>query len=538
MGKAASSALADSLGLIQGYDPEASAEGFYLDARAAEHAAAFFQECLRHVKGVHKGKPFRLEPWQRAVIATVFGWKSRETEKRRYEEVFIFVPRKNGKTTLAAGIMLYMLFCDGEPGAEIYCAASDRDQASLVFNVATGMIHQERELEDRCQIYRTSKTIQLGDQSFARAISAEASSKHGYDSHCVIIDELHAQPNRELVDVLLTSTGARSQPLVIHITTADYDRESICNEKYNYATKVRDGIIADAHFLPVIYEAGRDDDWTSEETWRKANPCYGVSLRPAYMRRKCKEAQDSPAFENTFKRLHLDMRTEQDVRWLQMAKWDGCGGAIDPAELLGRECSAGLDLSSTRDITALVLFFPHNLAVLPFFWAPEEEARERDRRDRVPYLTWARQNILELTPGNVIDYAYIRRRVNELAKLYKIGEIAFDPWNATQIATQLGEEDGFKMVEFRQGYASMNEPSKHLEALVINGKLRHGGHPILRWMASNATARIDPAGNVKIDKQRSTEKVDGLVALAMALGRAMVRAEMRSAYTDRGLLYV
>lgn len=522
-----SSGLDDVLRLIPGYDPFESAGECYFDEEAARFALDFFPEVLTHVKGELARKPFELEPWEQGIVANLFGWK-RPDATRRYREGLLYVPRKNGKTALAAGIINFVLFCDGEPGAEIYCAAADREQALLVFAQAEGMVLQEPELDDRAQIYKAAKSIVVGTSSF-KAISAEANTKHGYNSHLVVIDELHAQPNRELVDVLITSTGSRRQPLVFHISTADFDRPSICNEKLDYAEKVRDGIIDDPSFLPFILAADLDDDWRDPKVWAKVNPNLGVSISVEYIERECKRAQETPSFENTFKRLHLNIKTEQSVRWLQMEKWDACAGEIAAEALKGKACWAGLDLSSTSDITAFVLVFKpesedDTYKVLPFFWVPGESMEKRYRRDKVPYPTWVRQGFIEKTEGNVVDYAAIRAKINELGKEYSIQEIPFDPYNATATAQDLGEKDGFEMVEFRQGIISMNEPTKALERLILAQGISHGGNPVLRWMASNISVKTDAAGNIKPDKEKSTEKIDGIVSLIMGLGRATMGA--------------
>ncbi len=528
--------------LMPGYDPIATAEpGQWFDPEAAQRAIDFFHEMLTHVKGELAGKPLILEPWQQAEIACIFGWKRRDGT-RRYREVFDYEPRKNGKTTKSAGIVLYLLVCDDEPGAEIYSGAAEREQAALVYQQAKGMIAAEPELASRLQPYYTFKSIEYkATNSFYKAISADANTKHGFNAHGVVIDELHAQPNRELVDVLITSTGSRRQPLVVHITTADYLRESICNEKYEYACKVRDGIIADSSFLPIIYEASREDDWTDEATWEKANPNLDVSVCRDYLRRECKRAQDSPAYENTFKRLHLNVRTEQDVRWLQMAKWDACNGAVDEKALEGRECFAGLDLASTTDIAALALLFPPKdegepYKVLPYFWVPGDNIDAKSHQDKVAYGGWINRGHLEATPGNVIDYDVIRRRIGELGKRFNIREVAIDRWNSTQLQTQL-DDDGFTVVQFGQGFASMSAPTKDLEGLVLSRRLAHAGQPVLRWMASNVMVEIDAAGNLKPSKKRATEKIDGIVALIMALGRALVQpAQKASVYEHRGFI--
>lgn len=509
---------------LPGYDPYLTAgESYVFDPEAAQKAVAFFGY-LKFIEGEKAGQPFVLEEWQQAIVGALFGWKHAETGLRRYREAFLFVPRKNGKTPLCAGLVLLGLFVDDEPGAQIYSAAAEREQAALVFRHASGMIARDPTLQKISRVYKTFKSIEVqATNTVYKALSADADTKHGFSTHLAIIDELHAHPNADLVDVLQTSMGARREPLMVHITTADYDRESVCNTKYDYATKVRDGVFEDASFLPVIYEASVDDDWTDPDVWAKANPNLGVSVRRDYLDRECQRAQNEPTYENTFRRLHLNIRTQQDVRWLSLAKWDACGGAaVDSGQ-----CYAGLDLASTTDIASLVLYFPETQSLLPYFWIPEDNARERERRDRVPYMTWARQGLIETTPGNVIDYNHIRAKVNETAGLHDIRQIGYDPWNARHLAQQLQDEDGLPLVEVRQGYVTLNEPTKMFERMVVSGELRHGDNPVLRWMAGNVTVKIDPSGNIKPDKAKSSEKIDGIVASIMAVGlAAMAEAEV------------
>lgn len=527
--------------LLPGYDPIATADGCWFDEATADRCIAFFAEYLTHIEGAVAGKPFVLEPWQAAHVGCAFGWK-RANGTRRYREVFQYVPRKNGKSTELGGLINLVAFCDDEPGAQIYSAAADREQAALVYRQAKGMILQNAELSAGVKIYATFKSIEYPGGVVYKALSADADTKHGFNTHFVVVDELHAQPNRDLVDVLVTSTGSRTQPLIWYITTADIDRESICNEKYEYACKVRDGVIKDASFLPVIYEALPDADWTSEDTWRLANPNLGVSVSLDYLRRECLRAREVPTYENTFKRLHLNMRTQQDVRWLPLDKWDLCNGVCDPAALAGRTCYVGLDLSTKHDITAAVKVFPPTPTdplwrVLPRFYVPADRAEDRERKDRVPYMTWARQGLVTLTEGNVIDYEKVKADLIADASTYQVAEVAYDPWNATQIALQL-QEAGATCVEFRQGYKSISEPSKELEKLILSHKIAHGGNPVLRWMAGNVAIDIDDAGNIKPSKKKSTERIDGIVALIMGLGRGIYSTVTECAYDTRGVLSI
>lgn len=536
---------------IPGYDPFLNSEGYYFDLDAAREAVNFFPRYLRHIKGPKAGQPFKLAKWEKSIIANLFGWKNEIDGMRRYREAFIFVPRKNGKTSLAAGVVIYVLTCDGEAGAEIYSAANDKEQAALVFNTVKGMVAANPELEQYCRVYKNSVTLfnpdlQIETNSFYKPISADAYTKHGYNSHLVIDDELHAQKDRELIDVLETSTGARAQPLFIHITTSDYERPSICNEKYDYAVRVRDGY-PDPEFLPVIYEAKPDDDWMKPSIWRKANPNLGVSLSRKYFLGKFKKAKESPAFLNTFLRLHLNIKTEQEIRWVEMDKWDACAFAVNEDELIGKECFVGFDLSSNRDITARVMLFPPdkdcNLwRILPRFYVPKDNAIKREERENVLYFKWGTEGYIKLTPGNVVDYSIVKADFESDYERFNMIEVAFDRWNFEALRQQFIADgvDEEKFVSFGQGFASMSAPCKELERLMLSQLLAHGGNPVLRWMAQNVTIEIDAAGNIKPSKKKSSEKIDGIVALLMALGRALVAEQKKreSVYEKHGLRYV
>lgn len=514
-----------------------STEHFYYDAEAAERAVRFFSTCLTHTKGEWAGQPLVLSDWQAdQIIRPLFGWK-RKDGTRKYRTAYIQIPRKAGKSTLAAGIALYLLLADGEPGAEVYSAAADREQAAIVFEMAKGMADASPALRRRVQPFKRSLVMPSTASSY-KVLSSDAYTKHGLNAHGIVVDEVHALPDRELWDVLTTSTGARRQPLTVAITTAGFDRHSLCFELYDYACKVRDGIITDESFLPVIFEADADDDWKSPATWHKAHPGLGVSVKEEYFAQECAKAQQLPSYENTFKRLLLNIWTEQDTRWLSMDAWDKSG--TDLPDLEGRACYAGLDLSTTTDITALVLAFPDGgkVHLMPFFWVPQEGIHKRAKRDRVPYDVWVKQGHIEATQGSVIDYEVIRARINELAARFHIKEIAIDRWNATQLATQL-TGDGFEVVGFGQGYASMSAPAKELEKLILGQTLNHGKNPVLRWMASNVAIEQDAAGNIKASKAKSTERIDGVVASLMALGRVIANQEdMPSVYESGAFAFV
>ncbi len=481
-----------------------------------ELAVRFFEENLTHAKGELGGKPFLLEPWQKDYVRQLFG-QLRPDGMRQYRTSLLAIPRKNGKSTLCAGIALKLMF-DGEPGAEIYSCAADRDQARLVFEMAKVCVENSPKLRSRLRVFRNS-IVREETHTTYKALSAEAFTKHGLNAHGVIFDELHAQPGRELVDVMATSQGARRQPLLVYITTAGYDRKSVCWEIWKYAEAVQSGAITDDTFLPAIFAAAPDADWKDEKTWAVANPNLGVSIKLDFLRSECQRAVEVPAYENTFRQLYLNQWTEQDTRWLRMDHW-AQGNKPCPVSLEGRECWAGLDLASTFDTTALVLLFPLDdgtFWVQPYFWIPEENAAQRERRDKVPYLTWARQGHLKMTQGNVTDFDIVRADINALAKRYQIRQLAIDRWNATQLATQL-QGDGVNVAGFGQGYASMSPAAKQLEAWAVAGRLLHGGHPVMAWQAGNVAIQQDANGNIKPSKARSTERIDGMVCLAMCCG--------------------
>lgn len=474
----------------------------------------FFSRLMTHAKGELGGKPFLLEPWQQSYVRSLFAERD---GKRVVRTSLLAVPRKNGKSTLAAGLALKLLLED-EPGVEVYSVAAARDQARLVFDTARIAVKQSPQLSKYLKVYRNAIVCERTHGTY-KALSAEAGIQHGLSPHGVVFDELHAQPNRELVDVMATSMGARRQPLMVYITTAGYDRKSICWEIWKYAEAVAAGTIKDETFLPMIYSAPADADWKDERVWARANPNLGVSVKLDFLRTECARAVESPGYENTFRQLYLDQWTQQETRWLRMDHW-AQGDKPCPMPLNGRECWGGLDLASTYDTTALCLLFPledGTYWVEPHFWIPEENLRQRVKRDRVPYDLWQKQGHLHVTSGNVTDYDQVRADINKLAERYNIRQIAIDRWNATQLSVQL-QGDGREIVGFGQGYGSMSAAAKQLEVLVVSGRMLHGGHPVLAWQAGNVAVESNFAGDIKPSKRRSTERIDGVVALTMAVG--------------------
>lgn len=482
---------------------------------------------LTHTKGKFAGQPFDLRPWQQKIIRQLF--KTRRDGLRQYRTCLLMLPRKNGKTELAAALAIYFLLFDGEKGAEVYSAAADRDQAALVFNVAAQMIRNDSELFAQCELVDSQKRIvHRKSGSFYRAISAEAYSKHGFNASAVIYDELHAAQNRELWDVLSTSQGARSQPIMMAISTAGYDRHSILYELYSHALRVLENPELDPTFLPIIYELPKDADWTSLKALKKCNPALGDFRSLEELQIALDRAKQIPAQENAFRRLYGNQWTEQASRWLQMSAWDACQAPIERAALRGRRCYIGLDLSSTRDLTAAVAVLPDEdggYDVLPAFFIPADSIRERGLRDRVPYEQWVREGYLIATPGNVVDYEAVRKQLQEWSDEFDVREIGFDPWNATDLVNRLQSQDGFTCVPMRQGFATLSAPTKSVEKAVISRKLRHDGHPVLRWNVSNVAVETDPAGNIKPSKKVSTERIDGVIGLIEAVDRMERHAE-------------
>jgi phage terminase large subunit-like protein len=479
---------------------------------------------LTHTKGVFAGQPFNLRRWQeRQIIRPLF--KTDRSGRRVYRTCLLMMPRKNGKSEIAAALALDGLLFDGELGAEVYSAAADKEQAALVFNVAAQMIRNDPELYAQCEILDSQKRIvHRKSGSIYRAISAEAYSKHGFNASRVIYDELHAAPNRELWDVLSSSTGARDQPLVIAISTAGYDRNSILFELYAHAKNVLEKPSLDPSFLPIIFEAPLDADWTDERVWKGCNPALDDFRSLEEMRDKCARAREIPAQENTFRRLYLNQWTEQSSRWIGLESWDACGPSEEQARpsWSGRACYLGVDLSTTTDLSAMVGVYPRDdggFDVRAVGFIPGDNLRERMNRDRVPYDQWARDGAIIITPGNVIDFDYIREELLRWADESDVREIAYDPWNAAGFVTKLAAQDGFVVVPTRQGFASMSAPSKSFEKSVLAKTLHHDGNPALRSHVSNVSVEQDAAGNLKPSKKLSTARIDLVVALILAIDR-------------------
>lgn len=522
---------------------------YYFDQAVADAAVNFFPRFLCLVDGEWTGRPFRLSPWQAHDIGQIFGWRHRKGGRRRYRRARIWVPRKNGKTEQAAGLAHLLTIGDGEPGAQVYAHALELNQSSIVFDKAVRMVTLSPSLSKLYEVTKTGLFCPNLMSSF-RALSGEAYAKHGLSPHANIGDEAHAWKNGKLHTFLIQGMGARRQPLDITISTAG-EIKTYGHELYEESKAILADPSLDPETYVSIYEAGADDDWTDPKVWAKANPNLGISLKLESLESECRMAQSSPRLENDFRRYHLNQWVEQAQRWLPMKAWPA--NTIRPSDASlwkelperfyggGEPGYLGLDLGSTSDITAAVWVFPpsgddERTTLIPRFWVPEEKVGSRDS-PRTPYKRWVAEGSLLTTPGNVTDYDFIEHAVMQDAAAFGCKGIAYDPWNATQVAVHL-QEEGLPCQEFRQGYGSMAAPSKELERLFISGKLEHGNHPVLQWMFGNATIRKDPAGNIKPDKEKAAEKIDGVVAAIMGLG--LIHSEdTSSAYSaEQGLFVV
>ena len=516
-------------------------ETSHYDKKKADRAVTFIEN-LCHTKGKWAGTRFWLLPWQEQLIRDIFGIVKPDGN-RQFRTAFVEICKKVGKSELAAAVALYLLYADNEPSAEVYGAAADRQQASIVFDVAKQMVEMSPALMKRSKLMAATKRIvNYGNAGYYQVLSAEVGGKHGFSVSGLVFDEIHTQPNRQLYDVLTKgSSDARQNPLHFIITTAGNDRHSIAFELHTKAVDILEGRRVDPTFYPVVYGLKDDEDWEDEANWYKVNPSLGYTVDIERLRDAYREAKQNPADEITFKWLRMNMWVSSTTAWIPDAIYMRGNEPIDMDALEERDCYAGLDLSSTGDITALVLMFPprdmdEKYIVLPFFWVPEDTIPRRVKANSVPYDVWEKQGHILATEGNVIHYDFIEKFIYDLAEKYHILEIAVDRWNATQMIQNL-EGEGFTIVPFGQGFSSMSAPTKEFYRLLMEGQIIHGGHPVLRWMAGNVVIDTDPAGNIKVTKAKSKEKIDGIVAAIMALDRC-IRQEGKSGsvYDDRGIL--
>lgn len=533
---------------------------FYFDEPAADHVVSFFQQRLFHFKGALQGKPFDPLPWQKdLVLRPVFGWKRCEDKLRRFRTLFLLVGKKNGKSLICSGVGLYLLGPDNEPGAEIYSVARDRPQAGIVFKDAATLALESPELMRHYDVFKTS-IVYMRRGSTYRVLDGRAAGNHGWNIHGLLFDEFHEQTDMGLYDTLRFGSIARRQPLHVFISTAGVDLETPCGVEYERAKDLIAGRPGDERFLPVVFESPKELDWTTEAAWRRANPSLGHTIQVSDIAAECEEAKRRPSKRNAFLQLILNRWGESREPWLPVATWDDGKLEEEPGDVGELVAVAGVDLSSTQDLAAVVEVFRRPLAVRrtvdvtfvadpdappaepeaklivdyelyvkPHFWIPEKTLRARVERERLLYDQWAREGWLQMTAGGRIDYRWIRNRVLEMKRKHPhLREVAIDPWNATDFTQQL-EEDGVLCVEVRQGYRTLTAASKLLEALVMDGLVKHDGNPVMRWCVGNCELRRDVNDNIMPMKPKQRwRRIDGVAALVTALSRLMVQPEQKS----------
>lgn len=481
-----------------------------------------FYNLCRHYKGDAAGQAIVPELWQCFIQGSVFGWVEKETGKRRFREVYEQIAKKNGKSTDAAVTGLYCMTVDGEPGAEVYSAATTRKQARIIFETARQMVSNSPELKEIYNCLTNNINVPATASKF-EPVSSEADTLDGLDIHCALVDELHAHKTRSVYEILKGGTAARAQPLIWVVTTAGYNLNGICKERYDYAVKVLNGAVEDDRLFIYIAQIDEEDDPFDESVWVKANPNLGVSVKLEDLRRKAKEAKEIHSAYNMFLCKHLNIWVNASESWMDMQRWNASGKNIYPA-LKHKRCWVGVDLSSKLDLTSVVLIFPLKegyYAALHHSFIPEAAVNEKEKTDKVPYSAWIRDGYITAIPGEVIEQSWIEEYIMTMSKKYSIQEICYDPWNASEFAQHM-EGEGFMCVEVRQGFRSLSEPMKDIEKLVYDGKLIHFDDPVMRWAMSNVIATKDPADNIKPDKSKSTEKIDPVVALITGHARALI----------------
>jgi phage terminase large subunit-like protein len=546
-------------------DLEHGAErGLSFDEEAATHSIEFFKY-VKHSKGEWAGKVFELEPWEQFILWNLFGWKNADGI-RRYRIAYLEIARKNGKTQFAAGVGNYLFQADGEPGSEVYSVATKLEQAKISFQEAVRMVKQSPLLKKRVTCVVNNMSI-VNTASKFEPLGADANTLDGLNPHGVIIDELHAHKTAAVWDVMDTAKGARRQPLLFAITTAGFNRESICWKQHEYVEKILEGVLTDDTYFGMIFtidaEDIKGDKYFDEETWKKANPNLGVCVKVDDMKAMAAKAKEMPSALNSFLRLKLNVWTESESRWFTKEKWDACAGSVIEDELVGKVCYPALDLSSSNDITALVYVFPIELEkeieteidilneegeietirmsskykykVLSRFFLPEATIMERVKKARIPYDVWVREGYITKTPGTVIDYDYILAQFDRDMQKFSIREVAYDRWGAVKIIPEMSAR-GVDVVQFGQGFKDMSPASKDFERLLLSRNLEHGNNPVLNWMASNVVVEQDASGNIKPSKEKSSEKIDGIVAMIMGIDRCLRKGDTKSVYEERGLL--
>lgn len=508
--------------------------GRYFDRKAAMRAIHFIEK-LKHTKGEWAGQRFRLEPWQQFVLWNIFGWKNADGT-RRFRYAYIEIARKNGKTALSAGIGLYMLFADGESRPEVYSAATVKDQAKICFSNAVEIV-KATDLKNYLTPYHSIVYELKG--GMMKPLSSDYGTHDGLNPSCGIIDEFHAHKDGGMFDVIKSAFGTRRQPLMFIITTAGFDKSGVCYAYRENVIKVLRGVNEDDSLFGIIYTLDDKSEWDDPKMWIKANPNLGVSLSADYLADQVKDAKNRPEAVRNVMTKNVDLWVDAERTWILDDVWQKCIGTTAPVDLKGCACWGGLDLSNVSDITAYVLLFHENdrFQLLPHFWIPEEKMLEKVRKENINYDKWAAEGYVTVTPGNVIDYNFVKADILRIVADYDLRTSAYDRWNSSQTIIDL-QNEGMECNPFGQGYGSMSAPTKEFEKLVLTGKIEHFGNPVLRWMLASTLVKTDPAGNIKPDKEKSTQKIDGIVALIMALGEWMTAQanDASNPYENRGLL--
>lgn len=509
--------------------------GWHFDRRAALRAIGFIER-LKHTKGEWAGSRFRLEPWQHFVLWNIFGWKNADGT-RRFRYAYIEIARKNGKTALSAGVGLYMLFADGESRPEVYSAATVKDQAKICFADAVEIV-RATDLKHYLTPFRNSIVYEARG-GMMKPLSSDYGTHDGLNPSCGIIDEFHAHRDSGMFDVIKSAFGARRQPLMFIITTAGFNKSGACYAYRENVIKVLREVNEDDTLFGIIYTLDSNEEWDDPRMWIKSNPNLGVSLSADYLADQVRDARNRPEAVRNVMTKNLNLWVDAERTRILDDAWQKCVGTISPDELRGCTCWGGLDLSNVSDITAYVLLFHENdrFQLVPYFWIPEEKMLEKIRRENINYDRWVADGYVTVTPGNVIDYDFVKADILRRTADYDLRSSAYDRWNASQTIIDL-QNEGMVCNPFGQGYGSMSAPTREFEKLVLTGRIEHFGNPVLRWMLASTVVKSDPAGNIKPDKERSTQKIDGIVASIMALGEWMTAqaADERNPYENRGLL--
>ena len=531
---------------------------FYFDDAAADFAAGFFPAMLEHFEGEWNGRPFELLDYQRYLVRAAFGWKRTRDNLRRFRKLFVAVPKGSGKSPLASGLALLLAFFDNEPGAQVFVVANDRKQGRIVHDGCKVYVHRSEHLDERLEVFADSIKLRGSTSTEClQILSSDVATAHGYRPHGVIFDEFHGQPNRDLFEALYRGMGKKRQPMLVMVSTAGNNDESICAEEWEYARRVIDDPSIDETYLPIIFEAKPEDDWADPEVWRRVNPGFGVTIKEDYFVNECRAAQAEPRKRNSFLQLHLNRWVNQATAWIPVEWWDACPPHLPSDDVLqDLECAGGLDMAQKYDLAAFVVAFREPLEVaedieiaqpdetgavetktvslnyrvhlLPFFWIPEDTMRQHERTDKVPYSAWVERGWVSATPGDVIDYDRVHRDILAIVDRFprlRAGELGFDQAFARDISQRLAGE-GLTTVEVPQTHTHMNEPCHILEALIRSGRITHNNNRCMRWNVENVEVKQDAGGRIRpVKSRKSVKRIDGVVAALMAVGRLEVQEQ-------------